>query len=78
MSAEKVSPQKGLMYVKVHVNGIEVLAMLDTGATNNFVADGVARKLGLQVVRNSSKLKTVNSEAKQIQGTSVVRLKVGD
>ena len=64
--------------MKVHVNGIEVLAMLDTGATNNFVADGVARKLGLHVMQNSSKLKAVNSEAKQIQGTSVVCLKVGD
>jgi hypothetical protein len=78
MRAEKVSPHKGLMYAKVHVNGTEVLAMLDTGATHNFVAEGVARKLGLKVERNSFKLKAVNSEAKPVQGTSDVRLKVGN
>lgn len=47
MRGAKVSPNKGLMYVKVHVNGMEVPSMLDTRAINNFVAEGVARKLGL-------------------------------
>lgn len=66
------------MYTVVKVNGREVLAMLDTGATNNFVVANEAKRLGLQAVHNSCKLKAVNSKAKPIQGTAMVNLKIGD
>ena len=78
LSAERSSQPRELMYAKALVNGAEVLAMLDTGATHNFVAEGVAKKLGLRMERSFSKLKAVNSEAKPIQGTAAVCLKVGD
>ncbi|KAL6174505.1 hypothetical protein ACLB2K_051151 [Fragaria x ananassa] len=55
-----------LMYVPVKVNGIEVQAMLDSGATSNFVAMIVAKRLGLEMVQNSSMVKAVNSEAKPV------------
>ena len=74
---EKQAPLKGLMYVVVTVNGKEVRAMIDTGATNNFVSRHEAERLGLKIVQNSSKLKVVNFAAKPIQGSAVSTLKVG-
>uniref|UniRef100_A0A803QPS3 Reverse transcriptase domain-containing protein n=1 Tax=Cannabis sativa TaxID=3483 RepID=A0A803QPS3_CANSA len=68
MTTVKSSPFKGLMYVREFVNGKEVRAMVDSGATNKFVASSVANRLGLEVVQSSTKLKAVNSEAKRIQG----------
>lgn len=31
--------QKGLIYVRVQINGVDALAMADSGATHNFVSD---------------------------------------
>ena len=36
-----------LMYVKIKVNDREITAMLDSGATNTFVADRLVQQLGL-------------------------------
>ncbi|KNA10652.1 hypothetical protein SOVF_142240 [Spinacia oleracea] len=47
MNADHQEPVDGLMYCKVGVNGKEILAMIDTGATHNFIKDGAAKKLGL-------------------------------
>ena len=77
ITTEKQAPLKGLMYVAVMVNGKEVRAMIDTGATNNFVSRHEAERLGLKIVQNASKLKAVNSAAKPIQGSAVSTLKVG-
>ncbi|KAL0423508.1 UNVERIFIED_CONTAM: hypothetical protein Sradi_0885600 [Sesamum radiatum] len=43
---ERPPTQKGLMYVRVQINGKAVMAMLDSGATHNFVADREIQKLG--------------------------------
>ncbi|KAL0386157.1 UNVERIFIED_CONTAM: hypothetical protein Sradi_3010000 [Sesamum radiatum] len=59
-------PKQVLMYVRGQVNGKEVMAMLDTGATHNFVADQEIQKLGLTLAQHSSRIKAVNSEAKPI------------
>ncbi|KAL0315103.1 UNVERIFIED_CONTAM: hypothetical protein Scaly_2889100 [Sesamum calycinum] len=42
---ERPPTQKGLMYVRVQINGKAVMAMLDSGATHNFVADREIQKL---------------------------------
>ncbi|KAK9113309.1 hypothetical protein Syun_020106 [Stephania yunnanensis] len=74
----KASPSEGLMYVDAEANKKRVLAMVDSGATHSFVADHMVGKLGLDLVENSSRMKAVNSEAKQIQGMATdVNLKVG-
>lgn len=73
----KTPTPRGLMYVSVVVNGQEVLAMVDTGATNNFVAEREVDKLKLNLQENASKIKAVNSEARPIRGTAVADLKVG-
>ena len=44
----KKQPQsKGLMYVEAKVNGMSAKAMIDTGATHNFVSEEEARRLKL-------------------------------
>lgn len=61
ITMEKQAQFKGLLYVKVRVNGQELNAMMDSSATNNFVSQRKVVKLGLTVAKNSSKLKAVNS-----------------
>ncbi|KAG8369570.1 hypothetical protein BUALT_Bualt14G0027100 [Buddleja alternifolia] len=68
---------KGLMYVKITVNGKVVMAMIDTGATHNFVAEREIQKLGLNVSEHSSRIKAVNSKAKPIKGMATVDLVIG-
>ncbi|KAL0438984.1 UNVERIFIED_CONTAM: hypothetical protein Slati_2381400 [Sesamum latifolium] len=53
------------------------MAMLDMGATHNFVADREIQKLGLTFAQHSNRIKSANSEAKPIQGVACVGLKVG-
>ncbi|PON59961.1 Aspartic peptidase domain containing protein, partial [Trema orientale] len=77
ITTENQTHFKGLMYVMAWVNGREVTAMIDTGATNNFVSRRVADRLGLVVKRNSTKLKAVNSDAMPVHGAAVSSLKVG-
>ena len=77
ITTENPSSFKGLMYLKVMVNGHAVQAMLDTGATNNFVSQRLVGSLGLTVSKCSSKIKAVNSGAQPIQGTAHSLLKVG-
>lgn len=52
---EMVSPQ-GLMYVKVIINGHGVMAMVDTGATNSFVAEKNIKVLGLELQPSTSQI----------------------
>ncbi|KAK4428349.1 hypothetical protein Salat_1134500 [Sesamum alatum] len=75
---EKPLPKhKGLMYVQVQLNDKEVMAMVDIGATHNFVADRETQMLGLTLTQHSSRLKAVNSEAKPIRGIASADLEVG-
>ncbi|KAL0302206.1 UNVERIFIED_CONTAM: hypothetical protein Sangu_3114400 [Sesamum angustifolium] len=75
-SQERPAKQKGLMYVGVQINGKAVIAMLDSGASHNFVADREIQKLGLTLAQHCNLIKEVNSEAKPIQGVACVELKV--
>jgi hypothetical protein len=73
------SQRTGLMYVKVLLCETEVLAMVDTGATHNFVSERVVQSLGLKVVESFSRIKTVNSNAEVGHGmTGNVALRIGD
>lgn len=48
---------QGLMYVKVIINGHGVMAMVDTGATNSFVAEKNRKVLGLVLQPSTSHIK---------------------
>ena len=58
--AKKQPQSKGLMYVEAKVNGMSTKAMIDTGATHNFVSEEVARRLKLreQVARIEAEVGT--------------------
>ncbi|KAG8363864.1 hypothetical protein BUALT_Bualt19G0066900 [Buddleja alternifolia] len=62
------------MYVKITINGRVVMAMMDIGATHNFIAEQEIQKLGLNVSEHSSRIKAVNLEAQPIKGMATVDL----
>ena len=69
---------KGLSYVQMEMNGNGAEAMLDIGATHNFVDECMVQQLGLKVIKCPSKIKAVNLEAKPFFGIAfVVKFKVG-
>lgn len=57
--------------MKVVLNGNKAQAMMDTGATYNFIADRVVGTLGLQVTQYNSKIKAVNSMATPIRWMAI-------
>ena len=75
----KKQPQsKGLMYVETQVNGMSAKAMIDTGATHNFVSEEEARRLKLRTSKEVGWLKAVNSVVKPSQGVARgVTMKIG-
>ena len=69
----------GLMYVQVLLNNVAIRAMVDIGATHNFVLDREVQRLGLSIVDDGSRIKAVNSDARSVGGVvRDVSLKVGD
>ena len=76
--ATKVPPPcKALMYVRVQVNGQDVRAMVDTGATNTFLADDEAHRLGVTASTCTNRIKAVNSKAVAVHGAAEVRVRAG-
>ena len=70
MMVQKQPKFHGLMYLTIEVNGKQVKAMLDTGATNNFVDGTVVDRLGLSVERSTSQVKSINTKVRDILGTT--------
>ena len=68
---------QGLMVTTVLVDEREVRAMLDTGATANFLASHEVARLGLKVTVVGSKVKAVNSASVSVQGAVQSSLQVG-
>lgn len=60
--------RKGLMFVKAKVNGRDTTAMLDTGATHNFISTNEAKRLGLTIANGEGIIKAVNSPPTAIAG----------
>ena len=54
-------PMQGLLYVQVKVNDIEVMAMINFGATYNFVVDRKTVRLKLALTKSFHAIKIVNS-----------------
>ncbi|GJW79944.1 putative nucleotidyltransferase, ribonuclease H [Tanacetum coccineum] len=70
---------KGLQYVEATINGVKVRALVDSGATHNFVADDEAKRLGINATKRSGTIKAVNSPAKAIHGVAKdIRAKIGE
>ncbi|XP_074314106.1 uncharacterized protein LOC141649311 [Silene latifolia] len=68
-----------LMYVEISVNGKAIRAMIDTGASHNFVTPDEAKRLGMKLNRGEGSMKDVNSKALPIQGVArEVVIKMGE
>lgn len=51
--------QKSLMHVQALVNGVRVKAMVDNGATHNFMATREVTRLGLKLENQGSQLQSL-------------------
>ena len=58
------------MHVHAVVNGVQVKALVDGGATHNFVATKEATRLVLKLEEDTNRIKAVNSKAQKIQGVA--------
>ena len=74
---QEKTPFKGLLYVAVWIDEKPVKAMVDSGSTNNFLAQRETNKLGLTVTNSSCWLKVVNSEAKPVVGSARAMMEMG-
>ncbi|KAG9458216.1 hypothetical protein H6P81_002724 [Aristolochia fimbriata] len=71
--------RREIFYIALSVRGKEAKAMIDSGATHNFLSVCEAIGLGLTWVDDGSLVKSVNSEAKAICGIAHdVLVKVGE
>ncbi|GFZ17469.1 hypothetical protein Acr_26g0007390 [Actinidia rufa] len=62
--------KKGRMYVEAKVCGSSTCALVDTGASHNFIEIKEAERLGLKFKEGQGWLKAVNSEARPIYGVA--------
>ena len=66
MRAEAI--HRGLMYVELLTGGQKIVALVDSGATHNFVSTKEEARLGLKLAKDDNKLKAVNSQAQETHG----------
>ncbi|KAK4434717.1 hypothetical protein Salat_0634500 [Sesamum alatum] len=72
------SCNKGLMMVKVLINGKEQMSLVDTGATHTLISDRVVQKLRLDVKQcDSVVVKAVNTKEVSGRGITTIGLTVG-
>lgn len=57
-----------LMCVDTEVNGKKTLAMVDSGASHNFIKKGEATMLRISLEKGQGWFKMVNSKAKSLDG----------
>ncbi|KAL0430930.1 UNVERIFIED_CONTAM: RNA-directed DNA polymerase [Sesamum radiatum] len=63
------NPRKnGLMFVDVKIHGKPIRAMVDTGATHNYLASAEVERLGLVLEKGVGRVKAINSAAQPIAG----------
>ena len=71
--------KKGRMYVEAKVRGFNTRALVDTGASHNFMEVKEAKRLGLQFKEEQGWIKAVNTDARPIYGVARdVRIHIGD
>lgn len=78
LETQDASETKNLMFVDVEIHGRSISALVDTGATHNFMSEDIAKELGVVMTKKGKGLmKSVNAQAKQIIGVARgVRVKI--
>eukprot|EP00253_Pinus_taeda_P035778 PITA_35778 len=59
-----------LEYVRMKVGDADILTMVDSGASHNFMGEDTARRIGLKYVPIKAHMKTVNSPPDEILGVA--------
>ncbi|KAK3012761.1 hypothetical protein RJ639_008109 [Escallonia herrerae] len=71
-------PGKGLMYVDIKVNRKAIRAIVDTGATHNYISSTEVERLGLTLEKGCGRVKAINSAAQPVAGIArSVLIKIG-
>ncbi|KAF2286313.1 hypothetical protein GH714_013750 [Hevea brasiliensis] len=65
-----VNVEKGRPFVQIKVGGQELQALLDTGASHNFLTEKEAKRLGIPYEKEMGWLKAVNSTPNLIHGVA--------
>ncbi|KAJ4723357.1 hypothetical protein OWV82_006740 [Melia azedarach] len=66
-----------LLYTKAFVNGRKIKALLDIGATGNYLAAKVVHRMGVQTYSKQGYVRVANSMEMKIEGEVAARLQVG-
>ncbi|XP_075108797.1 uncharacterized protein LOC107762620 [Nicotiana tabacum] len=67
-----------LMFVELKVNGKPLHALIDTGATHNYLSSTQVERLGLVVQKSKGRVKAINSPPQTLGGTTTnVPVKLG-
>ncbi|KAF2305838.1 hypothetical protein GH714_008308 [Hevea brasiliensis] len=70
--------RKGLPFVQMKLEGQEVLALMDPRASNNFLKEEEAKRLGIPYERETGWLKAVNSTPNLVRGVARnVKVRIG-
>ena len=59
---------KGLMYIELMTSWQKIVALVDSGATHNFISTRETARLELKLAKDDGKLKVVNSQAQETHG----------
>ncbi|KAK2996759.1 hypothetical protein RJ639_025840 [Escallonia herrerae] len=59
-------PGKGLIYVDIKVNRKAIRAMVDTGATHNYISSTEVERLGLTIEKGCGRVKAINSAVQPV------------
>lgn len=78
MEFQDASETQNLMFVEVEIHGHSVSALVDMGATHNFMSEDLAKESGVVITRKDKGfMKAINTEAKKIVGVGrEVRVKI--
>ncbi|XP_075092690.1 uncharacterized protein LOC107763230 [Nicotiana tabacum] len=72
------SQKRTLMFVDMKVNGRPIRALIDTGASHNYLASTQVQRLGLAVQKCKGRVKAINSPSQQVSGIAKeVPIKLG-
>ena len=67
------------MYVELQTGGQKIVALVDSGATHNFILTRETTRLGLKLAKYDNKLKAVNNQAQETHGLEKnVTIQMGD
>ncbi|XP_068655754.1 uncharacterized protein [Aristolochia californica] len=65
-----VRPLRELLFISLTLAERTVRAVVDTGATHNFLSEEEARRLNIRGEKDGSKMKAINSALREVQGNS--------